>query len=235
MWRDEPGAHRRRMPVVLRRAIAAGGDLGYSRLVATGIGSSHVLGPRSGDALLVVDVQRDFLPGGRLPVPHGDAIIPVLNRVLALWRERDLPVFVIRDWHPPNHCSFREQGGPWPPHCVAGSEGASLAARLELPPSATLVSKGTRADAEAYSGFEGTDLDARLRAAGIRRLFVGGLATEYCVLATVREALARGYAAVVLEQAIRGLDAAAGAARAAEEEMRRLGASFVREQELRGA
>jgi nicotinamidase-related amidase len=181
------------------------------------------IGP--GDALLVTDVQRDFLPGGSLPAPDGDAVVPALNRYLAVWRARGLPIVATRDWHPPDHCSFRARGGPWPPHCVAGTPGAEFDPALALPPDAAVVSKATHRDREAYSAFEGTDLDRRLRAAGVRRLFVGGVATEYCVAATVRDAVAHGYRVVVLQDAIRAIDARA--AHGAEEEMARRGAALI--------
>ncbi len=182
-----------------------------------------------GDALLVVDVQRDFLPGGALGVPRGDEVIPLLNRYITAWQARGLPIVLSRDWHPPDHGSFRERGGPWPPHCVAGTPGAEFAPRLEVPASAIVVSKATDRDREAYSAFDGTDLDARLRAAGVRRLFIGGLATEYCVLWTVRDAIARGFDAVVLADACRPIDVQPGDGRRAEAEMERLGATVVRE------
>ena len=181
-----------------------------------------------GDALLVVDVQRDFLPGGSLAVPSGDAVIPALNRYLALWRTRRLPVFATRDWHPAHHASFREQGGPWPPHCVAGTPGAAFDPALDLPPDAVVISKGDAADRDAYSGFQGTTLHERLRAAGVRRVFVGGLATDYCVLATVRDAEALGYGVRLLTDAIKAVDVHPGDGRRAEEEMLRLGAEPVR-------
>jgi nicotinamidase/pyrazinamidase len=187
-----------------------------------------VVGP--GDALLVADVQRDFLPGGALGIAHGDAVIAPLNRCLAEWRARGLPIVLTRDWHPPDHCSFRPRGGPWPPHCVAGTPGAEFDPRLRVPPSALVISKATGRDREAYSAFQGTDLDPRLRAARVRRLFVGGLATEYCVRETVRDALARGFAAVVLLDGICAIEAHAGDGRRAEEEMAALGATLVRQQ-----
>src|SRR5690242_12869944 len=101
---------------------------------------------RSGDALVVVDVQRDFLPGGTLAVPHGDEVVPVLNRYIEDFVAARLPVFATRDWHPPDHCSFRARGGPWPPHCVQESEGARYAPGLALPESATIVSKDVEPD-----------------------------------------------------------------------------------------
>jgi len=177
-----------------------------------------------GDGLVVVHIQNDFLPGGSLAVPGGDEVVPVLNEYLALFERARLPIFATRDWHPPDHCSFRPYGGPWPPHCVAGSPGAAFAAELKLPPSAIVVSQATRPDKEAYSGFQDTELDARLRDHGVRRLFVGGLATDYCVLHTVKDALALGYAVVLLRDAIRAVNVRADDGPRAEQEMLRLGA-----------
>ncbi len=180
-----------------------------------------------GDALIVVDVQRDFLPGGSLAVPDGDQVVPVLNAWLERFAGLGLPVFATRDWHPPNHCSFVEQGGTWPPHCVRDTPGAAFAADLRLPGDATVISKATGPAADAYSGFEGTDLAERLAAAGVRRVFVGGLATDYCVLATVRDALAAGFDVVVLEDAVRAVDVEPGDGNRALESMRRLGARCI--------
>src|SRR5262249_12149340 len=135
-----------------------------------------------GDGLVVVDVQKDFLPGGSLAVSNGDQIVPVLNRYLAAFVRAGLPVFATRDWHPADHCSFRASGGPWPPHCVQESEGARFAPGLALPSSTVIVSKDTLREQNTYSGFEGGDLDRRLREQAVRRVFVGGLATDYCVL-----------------------------------------------------
>lgn len=182
---------------------------------------------RPGDVLVVVDVQNDFLPGGSLAVPHGDQVIPPLNRWLAEFAARGLPVVATRDWHPPNHCSFRAQGGPWPPHCVPGTPGAEFAAALRLPPGTVVLSKDTTPSESTYSGFEGGDLDARLRALGARRLLIGGLATDYCVFHTVKDARARGYETVVLGDAIRPIEVEPGDGARALEAMRRLGARVV--------
>lgn len=182
---------------------------------------------RLDDALLVIDVQRDFMPGGTLAVPHGDAVVMPLNRYLRYWMDRGLATFATRCWHPPDHCSFAAQGGPWPPHCVAGTPGAAFATGLALPETTVVVSKGERSERDAYSGFEGTDLDRRLRAAGIRRVFVGGVATDFCVRASVKDALAAGYSTVVLADAVRAIDAHPGDGHAAEAEMRARGATFV--------
>ena len=162
--------------------------------------------PRQGDALLIVDVQNDFLPGGALGVPDGDAVIAPLNAWISRFTAAGLPVFATRDWHPPDHCSFRPQGGPWPLHCVAGSAGAAFAAALRLPADARIVDKATRSDVDAYSGFSGTDLRAQLQAAGVKRLFVGGLATDYCVLNSVLDARRLGYDVVLLTPAMRAVN-----------------------------
>jgi nicotinamidase/pyrazinamidase len=162
--------------------------------------------PAQGDALVAVDVQNDFLPGGSLAVPMGDQIVPLLNRYLELFHSRNLPVWATRDWHPPDHISFKAQGGPWPPHCVAGTEGAAFARGLKLSGNDEIISKADRADKDAYSGFEGTVLKEGLEKSGVRRIFVGGLATDYCVLNTVKDALKLGFEVVLLEDAIRAVN-----------------------------
>src|SRR5450759_2138069 len=145
----------------------------------------HLIPLRAGDALVIVDVQSDFLPGGSLAVPHGDEVGAVLNGYMAEFHRLRLPVVATRDWHPPDHCSFLQQGGPWPPHCVAGSQGAGFAPMLKLPSDVILISKAGDRQSDAYSGFERTELNSLLRKAGVGRIFVGGLATDYCVLNTV--------------------------------------------------
>ena len=189
---------------------------------------SQTLYLNPGDALVVVHVQNDFLSGGSLAVPRGDEVVPVLNPYLAAFQLKGLPIFATRDWHPPNHCSFKPYGGLWPPHCVAGSRGAAFAPGLKLPSSAIVISQATNPDKEAYSGFEGTDLHARLRAAGVRRLYVGGLATDYCVLNTVRDGLSLGYEVFLLEDAIRAVNVQPDDGRKAEDEMIRLEAVAIR-------
>ena len=180
-----------------------------------------------GDALIVVDVQNDFLPGGRLAVPEGDAVVPALNRYLVAFAAKHLPIYATRDWHPLDHCSFKACGGPWPPHCVVGSTGAAFAPGLKLPPETTVISKATTAAWDAYSGFEGTDLDARLRAQSIKRVFVGGLATDYCVLNTVKDARQFGYEVLLLADAIRAVNVKPDDGRNAEAKMQRLGAQSL--------
>lgn len=181
--------------------------------------------PRAGDALLLVDVQRDFLPGGSLAVPRGDEVVRPLNSCIGAFLALELPVIATRDWHPADHCSFHSRGGRWPPHCVAGTRGAYFAPNLHLPRDAVIVSKATARNKEAYSGFEGTTLDALLRQAKVRRLFIGGLATDYCVLNTVRDALRLGYDAVLLIDAIRAVNADAGDGERAIADMKNLGAA----------
>lgn len=162
------------------------------------------------DALLVVDLQRDFLPGGALGVRDGDAVVPLLNRCIAAAHRRGVPVVATRDWHPADHCSFRAQGGPWPVHCVAHTPGAAFSPDLDLPEDAMLVHKATRPDEEAYSTFQGTGLAQRLRALGVRRVVIGGLATDYCVRSSALDALAEGFDVVVLEDAVRAVDVQPG-------------------------
>jgi nicotinamidase/pyrazinamidase len=185
------------------------------------------------DALLIVDVQADFLPRGRLAVPGGDAVVPALNGYLALARRKGLRVFASRDWHPLNHCSFREQGGPWPEHCVAGTPGAEFAQGLELPPDAVIISKAVAAGSDAYSAFAGTDLERLLRELRVTRLLVGGLATDYCVLNTVRDARKAGFEVLLLRDAIRAVNVKPGDGEHAEREMREVGAVPVHAGDLR--
>lgn len=184
------------------------------------------------DALLIVDLQNDFCPGGALAVPEGDRVVPVLNEYIAHFERRGLPVFASRDWHPVETRHFEASGGPWPPHCVAGSEGADFHPELELPPSATVVSKGTDPADDGYSAFEGeteggASLAAALERQGVERLFVGGLATDYCVQSSVLDAAGRGLRPVLLLDAIRGIDVEPGDQARALDEMLRAGAATV--------
>jgi nicotinamidase/pyrazinamidase len=162
------------------------------------------------DALIVVDVQNDFLPGGTLAVNDGDAVIPVINECIRRSTTNRLPIYATRDWHPAGHCSFVENGGTWPKHCVADSPGAQFAEDLALPDDVTIVNKGTDSEKEAYSGFQGTDLSDQLHAKGVKRVIIGGLATDYCVLNTVNDALASGFDVVLLTHAIRAVDLNSG-------------------------
>ena len=183
--------------------------------------------PQQDDALIIVDVQNDFLPGGALAVPEGDTVIPVINRYIDLFLLAKRPVFASRDWHPTDHCSFQAQGGPWPLHCVAGTSGANFAAALQLPAETTVISKADTRDKDAYSAFEDTDLDQLLKQQSIKRLFVGGLATDYCVLNTVKDALAKNYAVLLLKDAIRAVNVKPDDGLQAEQQMEALGAQAI--------
>jgi nicotinamidase/pyrazinamidase len=188
---------------------------------------STPLQPGPGDALLIVDVQQDFLPGGALGVPRGDEVVGALNRCIGLFHARDLPIVATRDWHPADHCSFKAQGGPWPVHCVADTGGAAFATGLALPRDATVISKATTAERDAYSGFQGTDLAQRLRAQSVRRVFVGGLATDYCVLHSALDAAEQGLEPVVLLDAIRAVEISPGDGDDAIRRMREAGARTI--------
>ena len=177
-------------------------------------------------ALIVVDVQNDFCPGGALPVPGGDRTVPVINRLIRRFEETGEPVFFTRDWHPAEHISFAENGGPWPTHCVAGTGGAEFHPELHVSDDAVIVSKATKAEKESYSGFQGTDLDERLKAFGVRELVVGGLATDYCVKATVLDGLENGYDVTVVSDGIAAVEVSPGDGQAAVEEMTGMGARF---------
>lgn len=182
---------------------------------------------REGDALIVVDVQNDFLPGGALAVSEGNDVVPVMNRYAESFAKRGLTVVATRDWHPETHCSFNDHGGPWPRHCVAGSEGAAFSPALRLPEKAKVISKATRTDRDAYSGFEGTELDEWLAKRNVKRLFVGGLATDYCVLNTVRDGLRAGYEVMLLTDGIRAVDVHPGDGEKAIAQMLKSGAQAV--------
>jgi nicotinamidase/pyrazinamidase len=156
-------------------------------------------------ALVVVDIQNDFCPGGALPVKDGDKVVPVLNKYIEKFRKAGAPILFTRDWHPLDHSSFKAQGGPWPPHCVQNSEGARFHPDLQIPPEGEVVSKADKKD-EAYSFFKGTDLARRLKERGIKRLLVGGLATDYCVKETVLDGLKYGFEVFHLDDASKGVN-----------------------------
>lgn len=180
------------------------------------------------DALIVVDMQNDFMPWGALPVPDADKIVPQLNAYIEVFSSRSLPVYFTRDWHPPDHISFKGHGGIWPPHCVQETEGAQFHKDLMIPrDNKFIISKGTSRDFDAYSGFQGTLLDSLLKERGIRRLFVGGVATDYCVKNTVIGGLNLGYEVFLLIDATKGVDVNAGDTDRAIEEMMNSGAVVV--------
>jgi nicotinamidase/pyrazinamidase len=183
-------------------------------------------------ALLLTDIQNDFCAGGTLSVPGADEIVPVLNRYVERFLLAGLPIYACRDWHPPNTTHFKEFGGAWPAHCVAETNGARFHPDLRLPDSAIVVSKGTRPDEDAYSAFQARDeagvlLSDSLRKLGARRIFVGGLATDYCVQATVLDAVEEGYCVVLLADAVRGVEMAPGDSKRAVKKMVSRGARTI--------
>ena len=173
----------------------------------------------SSDALLVVDVQNDFCAGGRLAVDDADQIIPLLNRLIEAARRGGATIVASRDWHPPNHVSFQDQGGTWPLHCVQDSAGAAFHPDLQLPEDAWEVRKGASPDRDQYSALDGTGLATRLKEAGIRRVWVGGLALDVCVRATALDAMKAGFETHLLLDATRAVNLDPGDGRAAVREL----------------
>jgi len=176
------------------------------------------------DALVIVDTQKDFCPGGALPVPEGDTVIPVLNEYIKIFREAGTAIYATRDWHPSNHISFKEQGGTWPAHCIQNTKGAEFHPDLRLPKGTVIISKATDPDKEAYSGFDSTNLEKELRLKKVKRVFIGGLATDYCVKSTVLDAVKLGFETVLLEDAVRGVNVNPGDSEKATREMLAAGA-----------
>jgi nicotinamidase/pyrazinamidase len=183
-------------------------------------------------ALVLVDVQNDFLPGGSLAVPEGDRIVPVLNQYVDLFHRAGLPIYATRDWHPEQTRHFKAYGGVWPPHCVQGTRGAEFHPDLKLPPETIIISKGMDPNEDSYSGFQGRTAEGRpfaeeLKARGIEHLYVGGVATDYCVRHTVLDARREGFQVTVLEDAIRGVDLTPGDSERALREMVEAGATLA--------
>ena len=177
------------------------------------------------EALVIVDYQNDFNPGGALAVPEGDRIAERINQLAA--SDRFDLVVATRDWHPPDHGSFTEQGGIWPVHCVQGSEGAELAPALDRANIDVVIDKGQDPGTDGYSGFDGTNLAQLLRERGIDRVTVVGLATDYCVRHTAIEAAQQGFEVTVDRDAVRGVDVESGDSERALEEMRAAGARVI--------
>jgi nicotinamidase/pyrazinamidase len=171
------------------------------------------------DGLIVVDVQNDFCPGGALPVPDGDAVVDPINRLA----EQFQFVVATRDWHPPNHKSFVEQGGPWPVHCVRDSHGAQLHPRLHPSQLDAIVDKGREPGQDGYSGFEHTELERLLHEQDVDRVHVAGLALDYCVRATALDARRAGFDVVLHAGATRAIDAQPGDADRARKQLRDAG------------
>lgn len=165
--------------------------------------TSKKIGLRPTDALLIVDLQRDFCAGGRLAVPGGDEIVPLVNDLIAQARAAGAQIVVSRDWHPPDHMSFASRGGPWPQHCVRGAGGAEFHPELRLPAGVLLISKARRAEREQYSDFDDTSLAEELRRRAIDRIFIVGLAEDHCVRASAIDAARLGFETHVLRAATR--------------------------------
>ncbi|MFQ5600559.1 MAG: bifunctional nicotinamidase/pyrazinamidase [Candidatus Krumholzibacteriia bacterium] len=178
-------------------------------------------------ALVLVDIQCDFLPGGALAVRRGDEVVAAANRLADGFHAHGFQVVCSRDWHPADHSSFQEQGGPWPAHCVQDTHGAEFADDLVIPEGAWVISKGTDPAQDAYSAFQGTDLEKRLREAGVRMLYICGLATDYCVKHTVLEAIDAGFDVVLVADACRGVNVHAADSAGAVEDMLRKGARIA--------
>ncbi len=195
------------------------------------------------DALIVVDVQNDFCPGGALAVPDGDSVVPVLNEYIRAFVDRGAPVFASRDWHPRVSRHFRDYGGVWPIHCVQGTSGAEFHPDLHLPsntPHVLVVSKGEDPEEDAYSAFQArvegsVPLAEALRERGVEHVYVGGLATDYCVRATVLDALAQGFRATFLADASRGVNLQPHDSERAIEEMVRAGADVATLRQVGGS
>ena len=186
------------------------------------------------DALIIVDFQNDFCPGRILAVPGGNEIGKVINKIGPLFGKR---IIATQDWHPKNHCSFRKNGGSWPVHCLAGTEGADFHSSLNLGLIATIIRKATERDKEAYSGFEGTDWQGNplvdvLWKQKIERIFICGLATDYCVKATVLDGLKKGFEAFVILDAIRAINVNPGDKEKALNKMKKARAKFVESNSL---
>lgn len=162
-------------------------------------------------ALTIVDLQNDFMPGGALGVIEGDEVVPVANRYIEMFRAAGFPIYATRDWHPPVTKHFQQYGGVWPPHCVQGTLGAEFHPELRLPPDVIIVSKGMDPNQDSYSCFDayeadGTPMIESLRRRDVVRLFVGGLATDYCVRSSVMSAIKVDFKVTVLLDACRGVN-----------------------------
>jgi nicotinamidase/pyrazinamidase len=190
---------------------------------------TYHIGPT--DALVVVDPQNDFLPGGSLAVPEGNRIFEPVNRIMPLFRY----VIASRDWHPRNHRYFQAYGGPWPYHCIAGTRGAQFSPLLRVADIDEVVSKGTDPQTDGYSAFAGTALADRLASHGVRRIFIAGIATDYCVKCTALDARDAGFEVVVVTDAIAGIDVSPGDVERAVAAMRERGVCFVESNAIRVA
>lgn len=193
---------------------------------------------RENSALIVVDMQNDFCSNGALPVKDGDSVVPVLNRYIELFKAAGQVVFATRDWHPAKTKHFAKYGGKWPVHCVQGTKGAEFHKDLALPKDAIIITTGDRPDDDGYSGIQGRDSSGRLlsqalKESGVDHIYVGGLATDYCVKETVLDGLREGFKVAVLGDAIKGVDVKKGDSERAMEEMTEKGADVITLKEMK--
>lgn len=172
------------------------------KLSKSSSGASPVNQPDPQSALLLIDLQNDFFPGGSMEVPHADSLIPAINAYIRHFSRQGWAIMATRDWHPPNHISFTEQGGPYPPHCIQGSHGAQIQSSIVMPPGTMVISKGTDAKKDPKSGFDGSSLSDRLEDLEIATLFILGPATSDAVKHTALDARTLGFHVVVLTDAI---------------------------------
>jgi nicotinamidase/pyrazinamidase len=156
--------------------------------------------------LVLLGLQNDLFPGGALGFPGGDDMLPLVNRLTEEFSRAALPIVATRDLHPVNHCSFTDQGGSWPPHCIANTPGAHFHPDLQLPSNATIITMGTELDGDASSAFYETDLAGQLRAMDVAKIVLCGLATDYSVKATALDGRREGFEVTVVQDAIRGID-----------------------------
>ncbi len=193
---------------------------------------------REGDVLIVTDMQNDFLPGGALAVPEGDRIIGALNDALDGFVSAGLPVVMTRDWHPPDHCSFKSRGGPWPEHCVRETAGADFSPLMHKAPNALIISKAADRNEEQYSAFNGRDeagrtLGENLRGLKAARVFIGGVATEYCVFNTGKDILREKYGLFVFTDGVKAIDVQQGDGEKALKELEKDGAVLITTEDIR--
>jgi nicotinamidase/pyrazinamidase len=187
--------------------------------------SANVPTLRTGDALLLIDIQKDFCKGGELAVEDGDGVVPICNRWIDDAVSAGVPILASRDWHPVGHPSFRESGGPWPAHCIQDSDGARFHPDLRLPPSTIVVTKGVRFDHDQYSAFDETGLGDYMRRQGVARVLVAGLAEDVCVRASVLDGRTEGFEVVLIADGTRPVNRADGLR--ARDEMRDAGVQIA--------
>ncbi len=183
-------------------------------------------------ALLIVDLQRDFCPGGALAVEDGDKVVEPANRLVRFFEERGWLIYYTRDWHPANHCSFKANGGPWPPHCIAGTPGAEFHAELYVPPGTTIISKADHPEKEAYSGFDGSELGDLLKDQAVEAVVIAGLTTDYCVKTTALDAHRLGFSVTVAIDACRAVNVRPDDGRCAIKHMQIRGIEFAESEEI---